>query len=171
MKLILAVPPAAEPVTLAELKAHVAVSHAEDDALLAAYLSAARDAVEKHTGLFLAPAEYDVYLEGSAYLPIHPVTQIVSVAGDLDPAVPATFAYDPIADYLTIDAVPDALRYVARVKVGMAAEYVPPALKAAILLIASDLYNNRESAVVGTIVADNPTVARLMFPYRVNLGV
>lgn len=176
MKLILAVPPTTEPVTLAELKAHVAVAHDHDDALLAAHLSAARDAVEKATGLFLAPAEYDIFTMGSAYLPVHPLTQVVSVHGISpnadDPPVATTFDYNPISEFLTIDTPAwPVLRYVARVRVGMAAEMVPPALKSAIKLIASDLYDSRGAVVIGTIATDNPTVARLIFPYRHNLGV
>lgn len=48
---------------------------------------------------------------------------------------------------------------------------VPASVRAAILLIAADLHENREAVVTGTIVADNPTVHRLLHFYRVGLGV
>lgn len=48
---------------------------------------------------------------------------------------------------------------------------VPASIRAALLLIVGDLYENREGVVVGTIVAVNPTVERLLHFYRVGLGV
>lgn len=47
----------------------------------------------------------------------------------------------------------------------------PPSVRAAILLLVGDLHENREAVVTGTIVADNPTVHRLLHFYRVGLGV
>ncbi|MCY1249378.1 hypothetical protein D9M72_629060 [compost metagenome] len=43
---------------------------------------------------------------------------------------------------------------------------VPAPLRAAILLLVGDLYANREARITGTIHVENPTVGRLMFPYR-----
>ena len=48
---------------------------------------------------------------------------------------------------------------------------VPASVKAALLLIIGDLYENREGAFVGVNRVDNPTVLRLLTPYRVGLGV
>lgn len=48
---------------------------------------------------------------------------------------------------------------------------VPPDVQAAILLIISDLYENREGVVVGTIVTENPTVQNLLHFHRVGLGI
>lgn len=48
---------------------------------------------------------------------------------------------------------------------------VPPSVRAAILLIVGDLYENREGAIVGVSRTDNPTVDRLLHFYRVGLGV
>ncbi len=50
-------------------------------------------------------------------------------------------------------------------------EPVPASVKAAILLTIGDLYENREGQFVGTIRSDNPTVLRLLNPYRVGLGI
>ncbi len=52
-----------------------------------------------------------------------------------------------------------------------AEEPVPASVKAAILLTIGDLYENREGAFVGVSRVDNPTVLRLLNPYRVGLGV
>ena len=48
---------------------------------------------------------------------------------------------------------------------------VPPDVKAAILLIIGDLYENREGLIVGTIVATNPAVQNLLHFHRVGLGI
>lgn len=43
---------------------------------------------------------------------------------------------------------------------------VPAPVKAAILLILGDLFENREGVITGTIVAGNPSVNALLWPYR-----
>ncbi|MDG5498965.1 head-tail connector protein [Marinobacter sp. BGYM27] len=48
---------------------------------------------------------------------------------------------------------------------------VPASIKAALLLVIGDLYENREAQIVGTIRADNPAVERLLHFYRVGMGV
>lgn len=53
---------------------------------------------------------------------------------------------------------------------GLAAP-VPGSVRAALLLIIGDLYENREAAYVGVSYAVNPTVERLLHFYRVGLGV
>lgn len=48
---------------------------------------------------------------------------------------------------------------------------VPPSVRAAILILAAELYANRERSVVGTIYTPIPTAMNLLSPYRVGLGV
>jgi hypothetical protein len=48
---------------------------------------------------------------------------------------------------------------------------VPKSVKAAILIMAAELYANREQAVVGTIYTPIPTAVNLLRPFRVGLGV
>lgn len=48
---------------------------------------------------------------------------------------------------------------------------VPASIKAALLLIIGDLYENREAALVGVARTDNPTVERLLHFYRVGMGI
>lgn len=48
---------------------------------------------------------------------------------------------------------------------------VPSAVKAAMLLMVSDLYENRETQFVGTIVSQNPAFERLLHFYRVGMGI
>ncbi|SIP94288.1 phage conserved hypothetical protein, phiE125 gp8 family [Rhizobium sp. RU35A] len=53
MTYILTEPPLAEPVTLAEVKAHLRIDHADEDALLAGLIQVARLHLERETGLCL----------------------------------------------------------------------------------------------------------------------
>ena len=48
---------------------------------------------------------------------------------------------------------------------------VPASVRAAVLLIAADLHENREETVVGTIVGRTGAAERLLHFYRVGLGV
>lgn len=57
-------PATAEPLTVEDVKAHLRVTHAADDALLAAQITAAREHVEAFTGLALVAASYAWHPEG-----------------------------------------------------------------------------------------------------------
>jgi hypothetical protein len=48
---------------------------------------------------------------------------------------------------------------------------VPASVKAAVLLIVCDLYENREAQVIGATLAVNPAVDRLLHFYRVGMGI
>ena len=58
-------PATAEPVSVEDVKAHLRVTHAADDALLEAQITAAREHVEAFTGLALAEASYVWHPEGA----------------------------------------------------------------------------------------------------------
>lgn len=78
-------------------------------------------------------------------------------------------------DLITSAAVSHASQYIDRPipwtdKAGELVP-VPPDVKAAILLIIGDLYENREGLIVGTIVATNPAVQNLLHFHRVGLGI
>lgn len=51
-------PATTEPVTLAEAKEHLRVIHSDDDALITAQITSARELVELETGVALVAAEY-----------------------------------------------------------------------------------------------------------------
>jgi hypothetical protein len=48
---------------------------------------------------------------------------------------------------------------------------LPASVRAAMLLIIGDLFENREAQIVGVSVEDNPTTWRLLHLYRVGLGI
>jgi uncharacterized phiE125 gp8 family phage protein len=187
--------PAGEPVTVAQLKAHLRVDHADEDAALAGYLAAAREAVERMTGRALAartmvwrisnfpPGERD-----ELALPGGRTISVTSVVYDDVDGVSRTWASEgyevdllaePARLRLAYDgewpdvrdwALPVAITYLA----GYAAAgddlgaNVPAQAKAAILLMAAELYARREMAVVGAPVAEAPlSVERLLVGLRV----
>ena len=72
-------------------------------------------------------------------------------------------------------AVDYAARYIGRGipwddESGDTAE-LPASLNAAILLIVSDLYENREAQIVGKTISANPAVDRLLHFHRIDMGI
>lgn len=107
MPLILTTPPAAEPVSLAEAKAHLRVNHADDDAYISRLISAARRTVERTTSLRLVTQDWslfaDCWPDGPALsLQLAPVTaidDIITYGEDDTPATvdPAHYYLDPVS--------------------------------------------------------------------------
>ncbi|OHV75643.1 head-tail connector protein [Rhizobium sp. LCM 4573] len=56
-------PPAAEPLTLAEVKAHLRLDGGEEDALLSSLIRTAREHLERETGLCLIAQGWRLYLD------------------------------------------------------------------------------------------------------------
>jgi uncharacterized phiE125 gp8 family phage protein len=162
-------------VSVDDAKAHLRVSGTDEDALITALAQAAQAHVEQVLGAPLTSETWEQSLDGFPCAAIsllkHPVTAVASVKYDVQ-GVEATL--DP-ANY-TVDlpggrvwsrlAWPKA-DAVASVRVRFTAGYsaLPAPLKAAILLIVGDLYANREAKTDMALV-NNPTVDRLLFPYR-----
>ncbi|CAD7046264.1 phage gp6-like head-tail connector protein [Pseudorhizobium halotolerans] len=56
-------PPIAEPLTLAEVRAHLRLDDAEEDALLSSLIATAREHLERETGLCLMAQAWRLYLD------------------------------------------------------------------------------------------------------------
>ncbi|AEC22290.1 hypothetical protein PT7_P054 (plasmid) [Pusillimonas sp. T7-7] len=125
-----------EPVTLAEAKLHLRVDIDAEDALIGSLITAAREHVELVTGRALADVSYSWTPEGDRTTPL--------------PIVPATVTTDEGVTPIEFTTEPGV---------------VPAALHAAILLLLGDMYENR-TASKDSRLAVNPTVSRLMFPYK-----
>ncbi len=85
MPSILVTPPQAEPVTLADAKAHLRISHADDDQLIGTLISSARRVVETRTGLCLIRQMWmqfrDAWPEdGVVSLPLWPIISVEELA-------------------------------------------------------------------------------------------
>ena len=85
MASILVRPPASEPVTLAEAKAHLRVTHVEEDALIGALITSARRVAEAKTGLCLIAQGWTVFHDswpedGLITLPLWPLRAVAELA-------------------------------------------------------------------------------------------
>lgn len=83
MTLFRTVAPAAEPVTLAEAKAQLRLSHGGEDAFIESLIRAARETVEAETGLAMLDQDWRLVLDqwpsGELKLRRHPVRQFLSI--------------------------------------------------------------------------------------------
>lgn len=168
--LIPVAPAAVEPVSLAEAKAHLRVTQNADDALIGSLIKAAREVVEANTGWALAAAGYRwvTDLLPPVELPLWPVG--VTGVSYLDSAnartVTTDYVFDADRGVLTLSGTGwRALN----VEFTTAPLPIPAALKAAILLIVGELYEQTEASAEKA-ATEVPAVHRLIFPYRRNLG-
>jgi uncharacterized phiE125 gp8 family phage protein len=161
--LILTSPPATEPISLAEAKAHLRVPHADDDAYISTLIIAARRAAEARTGHALITQGWSLWLDRWPDAPVvslglAPVSAIADIIVYGEDGTPAT--YDPAHYYL--DGVskpgravlrPDRLppipgRRVNGIEIRFtagfgAASAVPQDLKQALLLIIANWFEHR----------------------------
>ena len=161
---------ATEPVTLAEARLQVKLTADDstaEDALLTAWITAARETAEHYTGLALAPQtlemamdEFPCYENDVIELAMPPVATITSVKYTDAAGVEQTIAASAYALSLYGDArrltptygnywpitqdIPDAVRI--RYVTGYTA--IPKAAKAAILLMVAWLNENRGDSIV-----------------------
>jgi uncharacterized phiE125 gp8 family phage protein len=176
---------ATEPISLAEAKAHLRVTHAGEDTLIAAMIIAARQACEGETGRSLVTQTWEKTLDlfpDAIELPNPPVLAIVSVQY-IDATTTLTTTLAPVSYALDNKSEPGwlvpaygydwptPLDVINAVTVTYLTGYgdasaVPEVLKAWIKLHLGNLYANRESFVLGALVAPLPFAAGLLDPYR-----
>jgi uncharacterized phiE125 gp8 family phage protein len=183
MSLTLVTPPSAEPVTLAEAKAHLKVTSVDEDTLIASLITAARARAEWHTARALITQGWTLWLDawphdGIVEIPLPPLQSVTSVtvhAPDDTPRLldPATYQVDlasaPARLVLRPNISPPTdLRAVGAVEIAFTAGYgdasaVPQAIKEAILELVADLYTHRgdEYGIAGL------EAQALLAPYRV----
>jgi uncharacterized phiE125 gp8 family phage protein len=109
MPLILTTPPAAEPVLLADAKAHLRVTHSDDDAYITKLIAAARRAIEQRTGLRLITQGWSLFIDcwpqspavSLLTAPVQAITDVITFGEDDTPAT-----LDPAHYYLDAASVP-----------------------------------------------------------------
>jgi uncharacterized phiE125 gp8 family phage protein len=199
LKLITAA--AAEPITLAEAKAHLRVVDNDEDLVIALLIKAARDAAETFTGRALVTQTWDLYLDAfpaataEIKIPLPPLQSVVSVKYDDAAGVEQTLGTGlyTVANVNDVGWVlpkstgwPQTIDAVNAVRIRFISGYapdansppdlaanIPPSIKAAMLLIIGALYENKESVTQGVVMAlpFGASSEHLLRPYRVLLGM
>jgi uncharacterized phiE125 gp8 family phage protein len=77
MEPVIVTPPAAEPVSVAEAKAHLVVEHSDDDALIASLVTAARQRAESVLGRVFVTTEFDWVLDGWPVAPLFATGRVI----------------------------------------------------------------------------------------------
>lgn len=154
-------PPLAEPITLAEAKAHLRLDASDEDALVSALIRAARDHLERQTGLCLIARSLRLHLDdwpASRVIPIArgPVQTIENVtvydaAGNAAAVVVSGYLLDGHARpaRLVLPARPAAGQAINGIEIDFSAGFgdtgadVPDTLKRAMLLHVAAMYELR----------------------------
>ena len=182
MPLQLITPPAIEPVTLDEAKAHLKVDTSDDDALIASLIASARARAEWHMGRALITQGWTLWLDcwpGVIEVPLPPLQAVTNItAYALNDAAtvldPATWQVDnssaPARIALKANASPPVnLRSLNAVAVAFTAGFgdgesdVPAPVREAILQMVAEAYANRGDAPSAVPLS----ALALLAPYRI----
>ncbi len=177
MSLTLIAPAAAEPVTLAELKEHIRVTDASEDAFIAGALAAAVRSIEARSGLALLTQGWRLALDAAPQetllLPIAPVQSVDAVTVSAAPVDPSVYEAAPGSPgRLRVAAPwPAPARAIGDIAIDFTAGHATPAdtpgpLKQAVLMLAAHFYENRESAGEARVYSVPRSVDALIAPYR-----
>jgi len=187
MALVMTAAPAAEPISLAEAKAHLRVDANDDDTLIASLIAAARLLVERTLGLALVTQGWSYYLDAwpqacCITLPLAPVQAVSAVTvHDADGGSTVLPADGYAADLLSVpvrivltDATPPAVtrpfngfEVAFTAGYGAAADDVPQPIRQALLLLVAHWFERREPVALGPGPQEVPAVAAgLLQPYR-----
>lgn len=101
-------PPVAEALTLADVKAHLRLDGADEDALLASLITTAREHLERQTGLCLMRQSYRLYLDD------WPQDGVIQIARGPVQAIEKILVFDDAGDPADITAMDKLLDGAAR---------------------------------------------------------
>lgn len=182
MRVVVITPPTAV-IDVEEAKDHLEVEHDNDDAKIQGMVAAATSHVDgpdgwlgRAIGVQTLEARFSTSACYSVKLPYPPFVDLVSVkylgADDVERTASADDFEFFGSEMSAIGAWPwtggSTRREAVRVQYRAGYETLPPAIRAAILLMVGDLYRNRESATAGTAikVPMSTTVENLLGPFR-----
>lgn len=176
--------PTSEPVTVAELKAHLRVTSSADDAYLGSIISAAREYVEQQTGRALGAQTREISADAFprcgvlplGYVPAVSISSVkyLDVAGSEQTLASTEYTIDtrrePGALLLAVGkSWPDVAELPSSVRVTYVCGVAAPAiLKQAVLFISAWWYEQRLPVNVGNIVSEIPhTLNAILWSNRV----
>jgi uncharacterized phiE125 gp8 family phage protein len=183
-----------EPLTLAEAARHLRVE--SDDpgySDLGAYVTAARQTVEQYLNASVAVQTRTLIRDafpggdGTIVLPDGPVLSVTTIAYVDTDGANQTVAAHRLVNYPYADVLEPAygaswpstrnqrgavtITYQAGMMAGSPLTLANEDIKSGVKLVLGDLWQNREAQIIGTIVAVNATVDRLLYPYRRAVGI
>lgn len=186
MRLRLITPPSTKPVSLAEVRSYLRADDDEADSDIEALMDAAIGRLDGRNGRLgraLCEQTWELLLDafpaGDIVVPLPPLKVVASVtyldaAGATQTVPSAQYLVDTASEPGVISlkpgqAWPAAMSQRNAVTVRFTAGYgaadaVPAGIKAAIKLIAGDLYRNREAQ--GEVLHENEGVSALLVPFR-----
>lgn len=188
MSLTLTAPPAVEPISLAEAKAHLRVDGSAEDTLIGGLIPTSRLHVETALGLALITQGWswriDAWPDVLIDLPLRPVQAVSAVRvtahdGSIAMIEPGRYLLD--GDGLPPRLIPTGplpapgvpaggIEIAFTAGFGNAAASVPAPIRQALLILIAHWFDNREPVRIGTLVAKLPDmVSELLAPYRVPL--
>ena len=176
MALLLTTPPSAEPLALADVKAHLRLAITDDDAYITGLITAARRAIESRYGLAIMPQSWALFADhwphhNIFHIPLWPILSADSITLFADDDTSAII--DPSAYYLDMATrpcrvalrqgriFPEPARNINGIKLsftagfGANATFVPAEIKEGLMAAVANWYQNRGD-VSGTIL---PTTA------------
>ncbi len=183
---VLTAAPAAEPVSLAEAKAHLRVDSSDEDALMSSLIVAARMLVERTLGLALITQGWSLYLDAWPHacciaLPLSPVQAVSAITlhdpdGGTSVLDPEDYSVDLLSEPARIvltAAVPSTgLRPFNGFEVAFVAGFgdagdVPQPIRQALLLMVAHWFERREPVELGSGPQGVPAIAAgLLQAYR-----
>jgi uncharacterized phiE125 gp8 family phage protein len=187
MSLTLTLPPAVEPVSLAEAKAHLRLETAADDGYIVVLITTARLQIEAALGLALVNQTWSYSLDawpaiGPLRLPLSPVAQLISVRSydaldalsdhplsdfQLDGKARSPRLLHKVPQPATALRAMNALEIVFVAGFGPAATAVPAAIRHALLLLLAHWYEHRDPSEAEVRDAKIPdAVSVLLAPWR-----
>lgn len=185
LKLITA--PAEEPIALATARLHLKASTTTEDALITAWIIAAREQAEQFIGRAIITQTWEMSLDafGCAEIdiPQPPLQSVTSVKYFDEAGVEQTLSsalyhvdarsplgrivLDDTASWPTTDVRPNAVNIRFVCGYGLTAA-VPASIKQAMLLMLTDMEQHRGEVVTGTFVKIPHGVEALLSPYRIH---
>ena len=188
MALILTAPPAVEPITLAEVKAHLRVDTDAEDTLLQSLILTSRLQIETSLDLALITQNWSIFRDGwgtgrEIVLPLGPVQSVSSIriydsAGTFSLLPASAFVLDGAAGHARLVraapiTLPDPGRAANGIEIsvtagfGATAQSVPAPIRHALLLLAAHWYEHREPGEIGKDGTRIPAaVSDLLAPWR-----
>ncbi|HEY0011562.1 MAG TPA: head-tail connector protein [Allosphingosinicella sp.] len=179
------VAPAETIVALAEAKAHLNVSHADDDELIETLIAAATGAIDGPNGIGIAliTQEWRMSLDSlpaSFTLPLGPVQTLDEItysdaAGNEHTLAPASYRLDADSSPARVfcetpispaSVQPGTVKVAFTCGYGDLAEDVPIDLRHAVLMLVAHFYENREAATAQGLVAVPFGVSCILDRYR-----